>query len=302
MDPFHVAHTGAPERVPHLRPQAADRRAPYTSVLATADKLVGTVVSCADPVLTERLAESFDYLWLDLEHGALSLSDIQTLAIAARAGGAYALVRLPAVHCESLTSVLDTGVDGIVAPRVSSPAEASELVELTSYPPTGRRGFAERRARRLHSVVNERGWPANTVARIVQIETARGVENVRPIAATPGIDALVVGTSDLSLELGCPLEVSAPQMIEAIRTVGTAAASEGKPWGIAAGGLQPWVREAGSRGATLLLLSSDVRLYSQALDERDDELRAWRTLKTMRPHHRLADTSIPFPPDRSGPQ
>jgi 4-hydroxy-2-oxoheptanedioate aldolase len=294
-DPGHAA----PDLAPSFHARVVDgARRPFASILSAADRLVGTAVSCPDPVLTERLAQSFDYLWLDLEHGALSVGDAQTLAIAARAGGAYALVRLPALDCDSLSSVLDTGVDGVVAPRVSTPAQASELVQLTSYPPHGRRGFAERRARRLRSGVNPGGWPADTIARIAQIETEAGLANVRSIAATEGIDALVVGTSDLSLELGCPLDLSAPRMIEAIRTVGAAAADEGKPWGLAAGSLYPWVREAGTQGATLLLFSSDVRLYSQALEEREAEFDAWRTIKPRRQPQKPQDTQHRSNPNR----
>lgn len=263
-------------------PTAARNAQPYTSLLRRAEKHVGTVVSSPDPVLAERLAQSFDYLWVDLEHGALTVRDVQTLAIATRAGGAYALVRLPAIDCHALTAILDTGVDGVIAPRVSYAAEASELVELTTYPPVGRRGFAERRARRLQPTAHPDGWPTDTIARVVQIETLCGLANVREIAATPGIDALVIGTSDLSLELGCPLDLSAPSMSDAIRTVGTAAASEGKAWGLAAGSFLPWVRNAARSGASLLLLASDVRLYGQAVDAYEPEMNAWRTTKTTR--------------------
>ena len=252
----------------------------YASLLRRAQRQVGTVVSSPDPVLAERLAESFDYLWIDLEHSALTVRDVETLAIAARAGGAYAIVRLPTINCDSIAAVLDAGVDGVVAPRVSYPAEASELVELTSYPPDGRRGFAERRARRLWPAVKASGWPSGSIARLVQIETVRGLANVRAIAATPGIDGLLVGTSDLSLELGCPLDLAAPSMGEAIREIGAAATSEGKAWGLAAGSVLPWVTNAGESGASLLLLASDIRLYSHAIELRQPEIDAWRRMRT----------------------
>jgi 4-hydroxy-2-oxoheptanedioate aldolase len=258
-------------------------------LLRCAEKQVGTVVSSPDPVLAERLAESFDYLWIDLEHGALTVRDVQTLAIAARAGGAYALVRLPAVGFHSLGAILDAGVDGVVAPHVQYEAQAAYLVDLTTYPPGGKRGFAERRARRLWPAVKPGGWPIDPIARIVQIETLRGLANVREIAATPGIDGIVIGTSDLSLELGCPLDLGAPSMIDAIRTVGAAAAAEGKAWGVAAGSLLPWVRQAACDGASLLLLASDVRIYSQALDDRAPDMDAWRTTKTTRAIRTLKD-------------
>jgi 4-hydroxy-2-oxoheptanedioate aldolase len=278
----HSDHNDPWRQPPRLNPVDAEGTSPFASLLRRAEKQVGTVVSSPDPVLAERLAESFDYLWIDLEHAALTVGDVQTLAIAARAGGAYALVRLPAIDFHSLCAVLDTGVDGVVAPRVQYPAEASSLVDMTTYPPHGIRGFAERRARRLRSAVKPGGWPSDTVARVVQIETIQGLANVREIAAIPGIDGLLIGTSDLSLELGCPLDLSSPSMIDAIRAVGSAAAAEGKAWGLAAGSLLPWARQAARDGASLLLLASDVRLYSQAINLCEPDMDAWRTTKTTR--------------------
>lgn len=290
MNPRLHSNDGEP-RSAELKPSEAQSAWRYASLLRRGEKQVGTVVSSPDPVLAERLAESFDYLWIDLEHGTLTARDAELLAIAARAGGAYALVRLPTISCDSLTAVLDAGVDGVVAPRVSYAAEASELVELTAYPPAGRRGFAERRARRLRPEVKPGGWPADTIARVVQIETLRGVANVREIAATPGVDALVIGTADLSLELGCPLDVSASSMIDAIRAVGAAATEEGKAWGLAAGSVLPCVRDAARDGASLLLLASDVRLYGQALDDRAPDMDLWRTTKTTRTLRASKDTT-----------
>jgi 4-hydroxy-2-oxoheptanedioate aldolase len=281
-------HPNCPPMDPEPKAHARNALAPtrsvesYASRLQAAHKQVGTVVSSPDPVLAERLAQSFDYLWIDLEHGALSVREMEVLAIAARAGGAYALARLPTTECDSLTAILDTGVDGVVAPRISTPAQASALVELTTYPPEGRRGFAERRGRRLRPLVTRGRWPTDSVARIVQVETLGGVENAYAIAATPGIDALVVGTADLSLDLGCPLDLGAPPMIGAIRSVGAAAARAGKAWGIAAGAILPWVKEVGDSGASLLLLSSDIRLYGQILDECELEMDAWRTTNPQR--------------------
>src|SRR5437763_16259025 len=86
--------------------------------------LVGTVVSSPDPVLTERLAHELDFVWIDLEHSALGIRDAQLLAIAAKAGGAFALVRLPRHDSELVAAVLDMGIDGVIAPKVSSAADA----------------------------------------------------------------------------------------------------------------------------------------------------------------------------------
>src|SRR5688572_20848990 len=106
---------------------------------------VGTVVTLADVALAELSATALDFVWIDLEHGALGPAEVQPLAIAARAGGAASLVRLGVAAPAVIGATLDAGVDGIVVPRVDSAAEAARVVEGLRHPPLGARGFAARR-------------------------------------------------------------------------------------------------------------------------------------------------------------
>src|ERR671914_2684759 len=91
------------------------------------ERLVGTVMSVPDAALAELLCERFDFVWIDLEHGQLGAREAQVMAIAARAAGCAALVRLPCIGSELLPAPLDAGVDGVVAPRVESAATAARL-------------------------------------------------------------------------------------------------------------------------------------------------------------------------------
>ena len=52
-----------------------------------------------------------------------------------------------------------------------------------------------------------RCWPG--------IETPQAVENADAIAAVPGVDALLVGTNDLCMEMGIPGEIGHPRVVEA---------------------------------------------------------------------------------------
>jgi 4-hydroxy-2-oxoheptanedioate aldolase len=236
--------------------------------------LVGTVLSSPDPVLAERVAQSFDFVWIDLEHSALSVGDAQVLAIAVKAGGASALVRLPRSDSELLAAILDAGVDGIVAPKVSTSAQAAALVCATRYPPAGSRGFAPRRASRGRASVDVTIGDAAKVACIVQIETREALENLDAIAATDGVDGLVVGTADLSMDLGLPLQLATTALESAVNAAGEAARRQHKPWGVAAGARPEWVTGLRAAGASMLVFSSDARLYSEAVEQCALRLRA----------------------------
>lgn len=227
-------------------------------------QLVGTVVSSPDPVLAERLASAFDFVWIDLEHSALSLGDAQLLAIAARAGGAYSLIRLPCFDSEALTAALDMGVDGVVAPKVASFHEAQWLAASVQYPPRGTRGFAPRRAQVTRSPSN--GRLEARVAVVVQIETRVALANLDEIAATEGVDALVVGTNDLSLDLGHTLDVDSPELAEAVTRVGDAARHRSRAWGLAISSMPEWASAAFADGAGMFVFSSDTQLYTEAVE------------------------------------
>ena len=100
--------------------------------------LLGTVLTLPDVALAELVAEPLDFVWIDLEHGALDAGDVPPLAVAARAAGCAALVRL--ASADRVPAILDAGVDGVVAPRVESAAQARRLADRLRHPPRTRSG------------------------------------------------------------------------------------------------------------------------------------------------------------------
>lgn len=66
----------------------------------------------------------------------------------------------------------------------------------------------------------------------LQIETRKGLENVFDIAAVPGVDVLMVGANDLSLELGAVGMFDRPDFLQALQRVGEACKQHGKIFGI----------------------------------------------------------------------
>lgn len=221
---------------------------------------VGTVLSLPGAALAELAGHSFDFAWIDLEHGALEVSDAQTMAIGLAASGCEAHVRLPATVPERLAAVIDAGVDGIVLPRAEHPDEVRELVSRVRYPPRGRRGFGPRRAGGYG-----RRSPEPHVALTIQVESPEGVSAARILAAVDGVDAVVVGCGDLSLGLDVAHDLTSPRLRDAVASVAGAAAAAGVRFGVAASGDTAAV-SALAAGADLIVYSADTRLYSAAAD------------------------------------
>jgi 2-keto-3-deoxy-L-rhamnonate aldolase RhmA len=229
---------------------------------------LGTVLSLADVALAELVAEALDLVWIDLEHGALGLRDAQSLAIAARAAGCEAHVRLPAWSSELLPNVADAGVDGMVAPRMESAADAAALVRRLRYPPAGTRGYGPRRA---GGYGRAGSCPAPRCT--VQIETADGLAHVEAIAEVDGVDWVVLGCADLARSLGEAGEPFGATMLAAARRVEAAARAAGARFCVAGGGDPEALAELAGPRADAIVYSVDARLYAAAVDGAASALR-----------------------------
>src|SRR5262249_46609450 len=99
----------------------------------------------------------------------------------------------------------------------------------------------------------------------VQIEGAQGVARAVELGGVDGVDALVVGTADLSFDLGSPLDVGSPEVVDAVGAVRMAADGAGVAFGVA-GALSPEL-VALADGAGILVLGTDARLCAGAAHE-----------------------------------
>jgi len=195
--------------------------------------LIGTLVTTASPEVAEVLAlAGFDWLFIDLEHGSLSIRDAQK-SIQAVARRCFTVVRVSDATAENIKRVLDTGCDGIIAPHVNSAEEASRIVALAKYPPLGVRSVGLGRAQGYGLAFSDYIASANErTAVIVQIEHKDAVANVDYILGVQGIDAIFVGPYDLSGSMGLLGQVSTDKVLRAIEKVRTACAASKMPFGI----------------------------------------------------------------------
>ncbi len=231
------------------------------SAVAGGRPLAGTVLTLPGATAAELLAEPFDLVWVDLEHGALGPLDAQEMILGAQAAGTYALVRLPSDAHALMAAMLDAGADGVVLADVAHPRTAVAATERVAHPPDGTRGWGPRRLT-LRQRGTGRRPPRPSLW--MQIESAQGIEHVEQIAAVPGIDAVVVGTADLSFSLGTPHDTHAPELLRAVETVRRAAGRAGVALGVA--GALDGAPPAAYAGASILVHSTDARLCAGAVD------------------------------------
>lgn len=199
------------------------------------ETLFGVWSDLGSPLAAELLANAgFDWVTIDLEHGAATEADLIAHLLAVELRGAAPIVRPQSAERLRIGRALDMGANGIVVPRLDTAEQAREAVTFLRYPPAGGRGVALR-TRGAHLGAIGHGDVATVNAEIVgiiQIETQGGLNEADAIAALDGVDILFVGPADLSHSLGVPGRFAEPVYQDALRTVVAACRRHGKAAGI----------------------------------------------------------------------
>ncbi len=199
------------------------------------ETLFGLFLDLASPASADVCAAAgYDWLLVDLEHGAATEADLPGLLRAVELGGPSALVRPQSGERIRIGRALDMGARGIMVPRLDSADQAREAVTFLRYPPAGIRGVATRvRGAELGVVAHADVKRLNDrVVGIIQIESVGGLRDATAIAAIDGVDVLFVGPADLSHSLGIPGEFGHPDYRAALESVVTACRAHGKAAGI----------------------------------------------------------------------
>ena len=221
--------------------------------------LTGCFCTMGSTVSVEMAGHAgFDFLVLDIEHGAGDLETLYGQLQVAAGTPAAALVRIAWNEAPRFKRALDAGADGIMVPYVQTPEEAAAAVAAMRYPPAGIRGVASSvRATRFGADFAAYSAGADEgLLTVLQIETAAGVDAARQIAAVDGADVLFVGPNDLSFSLGIPRQFDHPDFTDALQRVADGARAAGKAAGIL---LQTpdQVPPVIERGYTFIALGSD---------------------------------------------
>jgi 2-keto-3-deoxy-L-rhamnonate aldolase RhmA len=206
----------------------------------------------------------FDWLLVDLEHGAGGEEGLVGQILAGAAHGVPVIVRVEAAERIRMGHVLDLGVAGVMLPRLNTPDEVREALRHLWYPPHGDRGVAGyNRAREFGGDGREPQEVNDSILSVVQIESVSALESVSEIAAIPGVDVLFVGPSDLSTSMGIPGQFDAPELLAAFDAVIAAAREQKISAAILAGDLSR-VEPLSVRGFDFIAVGSDSSLLRGA--------------------------------------
>lgn len=196
--------------------------------LAAGDLVIGFGMRSMRTTEAAKIAKTsgFDWLFIDMEHGSFDVDLVCQIAVAALDTGVTPIVRVPGHQHFHAARVLDGGAMGVVVPHVDTPEQAKAAVDHCKFPPIGHRSmtgtlphldFENPGGAELPKIMNE------NIMVVVMLETPTAIENADAIAAVEGIDVLLIGTNDLSAEMGIPGDFGNDRVVAAYETTIAAA-------------------------------------------------------------------------------
>ncbi len=176
------------------------------------------------------LAESgYDFLLFDTQHSPWEIKQLLPSIQAMRGKKAAPMVRVSDNRVDQICFALDIGARGIVVPMVNTREEAAAMVRSCRYHPLGNRSNAGVRGE-WGEFPNYRAYLDGVNDGLViapMIETVQAMENLDGILSVPGVDVLLIGPSDLSIELGVPLDYTCATYERALDRIAAACKAHG---------------------------------------------------------------------------
>jgi len=241
------------------------------------NQFLGTIYSIGAPQVAEIiLLSGFDWVMIDMEHSALSLSDTQ-VALQVFGDKILKIVRVPGNDEIWIKRVLDTGCDGIIVPMVNNAGEAEKAIAAARYPLEGKRSVGLARAHKYGASFSEYLEKANSsLIVMIQIEHTDAVKNIDSILKVKGIDAIFIGPYDLSASMGLTGKVNHPEVRAAVDLIKKKCLEAGLPYAIF-GGTPESLEQDIKEGCTYPVCGVDVSILSRSLNDLRKKLSSIRS-------------------------
>ncbi len=189
----------------------------FKKKLCNGNSVIGPFMKTGDPAFVEAAGYAgFDFAILDMEHGPVTIENMQNNIRAATISGILPIIRVQDSSESSIGKALDVGAGGIQVPQVSNAAQVQEVVQRAKFYPAGERGVCRFVRAANYSALDRNKYfqKANETLIILQLEGVEALKNINEIMEVEGVDILFIGPYDLSQSLGVPGETSNPEVVE----------------------------------------------------------------------------------------
>ncbi len=217
----------------------------------------GVISTSDDPQMAELFGlAGFDYYMLDAEHGLMDAAQVANVIRACERVNITPMVRIGPKDPKLVLQYMDAGMMGVMMPGLETCEEIRMLVDAIKYPPVGKRGLGTTRAAGYISAGKEGveyiNFANEQTMVIPQFEDAALIDRFKEMISQPGVDAVVIGPRDLSLNMGFPDGPNHAEVQEMIDRVIAICKRVGVAAGITAGSRADAEKQV-ARGATMIL-------------------------------------------------
>ncbi|WP_255592798.1 HpcH/HpaI aldolase/citrate lyase family protein [Bordetella sp. BOR01] len=199
--------------------------------------VLGAFIFSPDPDISAVYGYAgFDFVVVDMEHGANDVRSVAGHVRACQATGIRPIVRLGVANFPDAGRLLDAGAAGFMLPHYGmSSYGANEVVRAMSYAPKGSRptctgvpaaGFGLLPFAEVAQASNE------NVVSMGLIEDAQVVERIESILDEVSVDCLMPGPADLATSMGLHGQLRHPDILGAIEKIKSAAGKRRIPVGL----------------------------------------------------------------------
>lgn len=181
---------------------------------------IGSWIQIPHASVAEIMGQAgYDWVAVDMEHGAIGHHQLPDLFRALELGGTVPLARLAEGQPKDCKQALDAGAGGVIVPMVETPEQLMMVRDACRWPPAGTRGVGFSRANLFGKHFNAYHDEAQAPLLVAMIEHVRAVENLDAILAVEGLDAILIGPYDLSASIGLAARFEEPEFMAAMERI-----------------------------------------------------------------------------------
>jgi 2-dehydro-3-deoxyglucarate aldolase len=194
---------------------------------------IGSWVQIPHSSVAEIMGQAgYDWVAVDMEHGAVGVHQLPDLFRALELGGTLPLARVAQGHPKDCKLALDAGAGGIIVPMIESAEQLIAVRNACRWPPAGTRGVGFARANLFGRHFDVYRDEAQAPLLVAMIEHVQAVENLQAILGVAGLDAIMVGPYDLSSSMGLTAQFENIEFLAVMEKIQTLCTERGIPYGV----------------------------------------------------------------------
>lgn len=235
---------------------------PLRQIWARGEVAIGTYLMYSREIAAVEVAAAagLDFVLFDLEHRPQDPETIHDLSQVARLAGMASIVGPSDISQHSISHVLDLGASAVLIPHVETLEDVSSAIQATRYPPMGKRGRCNRAGHNLYRagpVLEELDHYNDEVGLLLKLESEKALLHVEELVEPTGVDGLLIGPMDLSLDMGLPGQTRHPKLLELTDHARQVCLQRKLHWGTIVGSPQE-IPVALEEGASWIVVASEM--------------------------------------------